>query len=138
MALTEINETPFGVLNLKAAAEASSLLQESTKTHHQKLYQWLVENYIPDSLRTVVSNDNEPIGRRIRSVDDLSTLVVAYSNARALKSETNKRAKMDHELYFYGQLPNRDAAREAGNAVQTQFKPEGIMGTASAVHHHLP
>jgi hypothetical protein len=128
--------TPFGVLNLKAAAEASFFLQKSTKGHHQKLYHWLIENYLPDPLSMLVSNDDEPLGRRIRSVNDLSALAVAYSNARALKSETNKRAKMDYELYFYGQLPDASAAREAGNVVQTQFNPEGITGNAYAVHGH--
>lgn len=133
MAPAETNPSPFGVLNLKAAVEASFILQESDKIHHQHLYRWLAGNYLSDSLRTALANVEEPLGRRIRSSEDLSALVVAYSNARALKQKNMKR-KMDHELYFYGQLPDRDGAVEAGSAVRTQFDPSVIVASSRAVH----
>jgi hypothetical protein len=131
MTLTKVNPCPFGVLNLKAAAEASSILHESLKLFHQQLHVWLVENYLVGSLSTIASNDDEPLGRRIKSAEDLNMLVCAYSNARALKQKTQK-TKMNNELYFYGQLPDRDAAVEAGSVVQTHFDPEATPGTGNS------
>lgn len=101
MALASPNHCPYGVLNLLAALEASSILQQSAMDFHQQLYSWVNINYLGGSLQALTFDGGEPLGRRIRSVEDLSKLVCAYSHARALKQKVARR-KMDHELYFYG------------------------------------
>jgi len=104
---------PFGILNINAIAETIIILQRSSKEFHAQLCSWIRENYLEDvTLYMSIAND-EPLGRRIKSIADLSILVCAYSNARAQKRKTTRKA-MDHALYFHECLPERDAAIEAG------------------------
>jgi hypothetical protein len=136
MTLITPNPCPFGILNLNAAAEVSSILQESSKVFHQQLHAWLIENYLSGALQTSISENTEPLGRRVKSAEDLNLLVCAYSNTRALKQKT-KKSKMDNELYFYGQLPDRNAAVEAGSVVHTRFNPEATTGSGRTVNGTL-
>ena len=57
-----------------------------------------------------------------------SMLVCAYSNARALKQKSAGKRKMDNELYFYGQVPDRDAAEEAGRIMQSESQVQALTG----------
>jgi len=117
----------YGVLNLSAALEAFQILQESPNESHKHLCEWLAEKYLEDGLRNICLDEDEPLGRRIKSSEDLGTLVYAYSNARAQSSKMRKR-KMKHELYFFGQQPDREAAVEAGNYIQSHLNPKSIAG----------
>lgn len=120
---------PYGILNLNAAAETVPILSTSPKEFHKKLRDWLSEHYLEDRLGVAALDGVEPLGRRIRSVQDLSLLVCAYSNARALKQKTMKRG-MDHELYFYGHTPDHNAAVDAGRLLRYPSDPGSPVGFA--------
>lgn len=113
MTTSSATACPFGVLNVNAVAETMIILQDSPKDFHAQLHTWLKNNYLEENIQAMCVEITEPLGRRIQSISDLSLLVCAYSNARALKQKTTRRG-MDHELYFYGHVPDRDAAVEAG------------------------
>ncbi len=130
MTTNQSNACPYGVLNLNAAVEAASILRDSSKAFHQHLHTWLYDNYVEAPFRTLDFTEMQPLGRRIATAEDLSTLVCAYSNARALKMKS-MRKNMAHELYFYGQMPVRDAAVEAGCIV---IDPDST--TATDVGHN--
>lgn len=128
MATTTIRTCPFGVLNLHAAAEAASILQSSSKPAYQELSAWISKNYLNNQLVSPHAYTAEPLGCRIRSVVDLKRLVHAYSNARAMKKRATKTG-MENELYFYGQVPGREAAEEAGRMEVNPDSPVEVLFT---------
>jgi hypothetical protein len=114
---------PYGILNLAAALETHMLLLTGTDAVHRRLRDWLAEKYLEGNIRLLYLA--EPLGRRIRSVEDLGMIVSAYGRARALRRP--KSSEMDNELYFYGQEPAREAAVAAG-------KPDVAPGRIAMVN----
>lgn len=110
---------PFGILNIAAAVETYTLLQDGKEAIHKELRDWLASNYLEGNLHLLQLD--EPLGRVIRSVEDLGMLAGAYGRARGLQRP--KSGHMQNELYFYGQQPGRTAAVAAGKFMQQYFKP---------------
>jgi hypothetical protein len=126
---------PCGILNLAAALEAYTLLMlAGTDDVHKRLREWLAENYLDGNINLL--NLDEPLGRRIRSIEDLGMLVSAYGRARSLRRP--KTHQMKNELYFYGQKPERDAAVAAAKFMQQYFKPDAATGRITTVNEPLP
>lgn len=118
-----IKPCPFGVLNLAAAIETYTVLEASPMEFHKRLHDWLGANYVEESIRHL--QINEPLGIRIRSVEDLGMLVGSYNNARALRSKTSGQPKdMINGLYFYGCQAERDVAAKAGDFIKKNMDPD--------------
>ncbi|KAF2640937.1 hypothetical protein P280DRAFT_518276 [Massarina eburnea CBS 473.64] len=128
------SKCPYGVVNLNAMAEAHPILAASAKPFHWQLDNWLSAHYLSVGIHVLTSYDNEPLGRRIRSGEDLCMLVCAYSNARALKQRSSKK-QMDNELYFYGQVPDREAGAEAARLMRSESTIQAMMNGADAIRH---
>jgi hypothetical protein len=133
MAIDLSSKCPYGIVNLNAVAEVKAILGSSPKHFHKQLYDWLNDNYSQIDSTCLISTNAEPIGCRIKSVQDLSMLVCAYSHARAFKEKATRKRNLDHELYFYGQLPNRDAAEEAGRLMRIESISHRVGGNGSVV-----
>ncbi|KAF9731946.1 hypothetical protein PMIN04_001183 [Paraphaeosphaeria minitans] len=120
---------PCGIINIPAVLESYVLLHSSDEDMHHHLRTWLATAYLDGN--TKLSSMSEPLGRRIRSVEDLGMLVCAYSHARGLKRPRTNT--MQHSLYFYGQGPSREEALAAGKYMQQWIKQQREMAKTKPV-----
>ncbi|OAG10906.1 uncharacterized protein CC84DRAFT_497422 [Paraphaeosphaeria sporulosa] len=124
-----LSACPYGIINIPAVLESYLLLHASDEDMHHHLRTWLATAYLDGN--TQLSSMNEPLGRRIRCLQDLGMLVCAYGQARALKRP--KTNAMQHELYFYGQGPRKEEGLQAGKWMQQWAKKQiemvGLKGS---------